>query len=524
MKIKNITLLHLLWLSLVLGLPGCGGHDAGGKDEHGKHADKTGEAHALEGEKITVFTSTTELFLEALPLVRGQATTVAAHFTRLADFKPITAGAVDVLLSGGNAPEERFAVVAPAEPGIYQPVVTPRQVGERSLTLVLHTPEGEVRHDAGLIRVYASAAEAADAPEHHAEGIVFTKEQQWKVDFATAEAIKGVARASVAGNGTLRGRYDGDAQLAAPVTGQVNAAGSFPHIGMRVKRGQVLAYLAPRLGGDVDYAALEVAVTKARIVYAQAQRERERMELLFAQEAVAEKRKLAAQAAEQVAAADLDAATRRLGQYGGSRGGGMPIRSPIDGVLADVKAAPGGYVQEGMPLFHIADTRNLWLEVQIPESEAAQLGTPGGVWFAVDGREKPYEFEVGKNARLIAVGGAVDATTRTVPVIFEFANPDQTLRLGQLVKAHVRAAAEAREAVLVPATALQDENGMAVVYVQIGGDSFERRIVTPGVRDGAMVEIRNGLDAGQRVVSKGAYLIRLSTAKAGASGHAGHAH
>ena len=72
----------------------------------------------------------------------------------------------------------------------------------------------------------------------------------------------------------------------------------------------------------------------------------------------------------------------------------------------------------------------------------------------------------------------------------------------------------------MPASAVQDESGSQVVYVQTGGESFERRLVQTGARDGERIAIVAGLEAGQRVVSKGAYLIRLSTSKAGPAGHA----
>jgi multidrug efflux pump subunit AcrA (membrane-fusion protein) len=134
-----------------------------------------------------------------------------------------------------------------------------------------------------------------------------------------------------------------------------------------------------------------------------------------------------------------------------------------------------------------------------------------------------HDYEVGRDAKLIAVGRVVDAATRSVPVIFELSDPDRGLRLNQAVTAHVRGTAAPGEAVLVPASALQDENGTATVYVQTGGESFARRIVRPGARDGALVEILEGLAAGERVVSKGAYLVRLAATRTEPAGH-GHAH
>jgi hypothetical protein len=86
-----------------------------------------------------------------------------------------------------------------------------------------------------------------------------------------------------------------------------------------------------------------------------------------------------------------------------------------------------------------------------------------------------FEIVPGRNGRLIATGGAVDATTRTVPVLFEFPLPDERLRIGMAAKAQVFAGA-AREVVAVPASAVIDESGMSpTVFVMIGGESFERR-------------------------------------------------
>lgn len=361
-----------------------------------------------------------------------------------------------------------------------------------------------------------------DEHAHEDEGIRFSKEQQQKVDFATAEAVKGVVRESVTATCTIKAQPDGEALLAAPMAGLVRAAGKFPKVGQAVKKDQLLVYFMPRLGGETDHATLEAAAAKARIALEQARRERERMESLFKDEAVAEKRLLDARANESIAAAEHDAARQRLGQLGNGSGG-IALRTPIDGVIADVPVTPGAFVAEGAPLIHIANTGKLWLEARVAESDIGRLGTPTGASFALDGFAGNFTIDTGKNGKLVAVGTVVDATTRTVPVIFEFANPGRALPLGMTAKVQLFAG-DSHEGILVPAAAVQDENGINVVYVQTGGESFERRIVQVGTRDAERIEIKAGLEPGQRVASKGAYLIRLSTAKAAASGHAGHAH
>lgn len=525
MKHLKISILSAAALAVFL-LSACGEKSAA-TDEHGtrapaeKAADGHADNHAESGEKLTHFSDKSELFVEFPPLVANQPATFVAHFTWLANFKPVVKGRLTVVLAGGIAPEERFVIDAPSVPGIYKPVVTPKTAGKRDLTLMVESDQGVLTHQLGPVDVFADAraAQAAHGGEDHGDGgIAFTKEQQWKIDFATAEAVKGVVRESVAATGTIKAQPDGEALLAAPMAGLVRPAGSFPRVGQAVKKGQVLAYFVPRLGGETDHASLETAAARARIGLEQAQRERERMESLFRDEAIAEKRLLDARANEGIAAAEYEAARQRLGQLGDG-GGGIALRAPIDGVVADVPVAPGAFVAEGAPLIHIANTGKLWLEARVPESDIGRLGTPSGAWFAADGYTGNFTIETGNNGKLVAVGGVVDAVTRTVPVIFEFANPGRALPLGLTVKVRLFAGG-GHQGIVVPAGAVQDESGTSVVYVQTGGESFARSIVQAGTRDGERIEIKAGLEPGQRIVSEGAYLIRLSATKSGPSGHA----
>jgi RND family efflux transporter MFP subunit len=520
MKHLKTTTLSAALLAAFL-LAGCGEKNIG-KDAYGAKTGVAAEHHDAGGEKLSHFTDRSELFVEFPALVVGQPATFAAHLTWLADFKPFAQGRLTVLLTGANAAEERIVVDAPAVPGIFKPVVTPKFAGERQLTLLVETADGVLTHELGPVQVFTDTKAAqAERHEHGEEGIPFSKEQQWKIDFATTEAVKGIARASVLATGTIRATPDGEALLAAPSAGLLRAAGSFPRVGQAVKKGDVLAWLSPRLGGDTDQATLQAGAGRARIALEQARRERQRMESLFKDEAIAEKRLLEARAGEAMAGAEQHAAERRLAQLGGSAGqpGGIALRAPIDGVIADVSAAAGAFVADGAPLIHIANTGQLWLEVRVPESEIGRLQTPSGASFTVDGFERSFAIESGRNGKLLAIGGVVDATTRTVPLIFEFANPELALRLGMSARVRIYSGA-GQEAVLVPASAVQDESGSQVVYVQTGGESFERRLVQTGARDGERIAIVAGLEAGQRVVSKGAYLIRLSTSKAGPAGHA----
>jgi multidrug efflux pump subunit AcrA (membrane-fusion protein) len=82
---------------------------------------------------------------------------------------------------------------------------------------------------------------------------------------------------------------------------------------------------------------------------------------------------------------------------------------------------------------------------------------------------------------------------------------------------------EAKETMAVPVSAILDEAGESVVYVEQGGESFERRPLELGGRDGDFVEVLSGLSPGERVVTKGAYYIRLASSSGAVPAH-GHAH
>ncbi len=519
----NKTLIALLCAALFAtacnkGNPAPATHDSHGHAEAAGH----GHDHGPAGEKRTHFTDKTELFVEFPRLVVGEKSAFAAHLTTLSNFRALEAGKVTVILSGGNLPEEQFSVDSASQAGIFRPEATPKQAGQRDLVIEVATKDFSVRHALGQVTVFNDRKSADASPGKEDEGgIGFTKEQQWKVDFATAEVVKRPLRAAITASGTLGARPDSEALITATAAGQIKPAGSFPVLGQSVKKGDVLAYLAPRLGGDTDMASLQAEARRAKVELDLATREHARMESLFKDEAVPEKRLLAARGAEESARANFEATQARLGQYGGGAGG-VPLRAPVTGTLVDIRIAPGGFAQEGSLLFHIADRGVLWLQLRVPEVDAARLKSPVGASFQVDGIDERFEVTQGKNGRLIAVGGAVDASTRTVPVVYEFRQPDERLRIGMAVKGQVLLEA-AKEAVAVPAAAILDEGGIPTVFVMKHGEAFERRAIRIGARDGDWVEVVDGLQPGERVVSRGAYLVKLAATKTGEIGH-GHAH
>jgi len=521
---KN-TRCALILVSLLLGA--CSHeHD----DEHSVHPDPAAEAGHGHGHgggiSVTDFSPTTELFVEYPPLVSGEDAAFAAHLTWLGErFEAVAEGRLVVTLTSDDGATDRADAPVSDTPGIFRPVLKPGVAGKRRLRLTLELGERRHEHDLGEVVVYADAGAAAaalPAEEEDAEAISFTKEQQWKLDFAHAPAQTRELRESVAATGLIRPAADREARIVSPAAGVLEADDiTFPHVGLPVEKGQVLVTLIPRLATGVDLATLEADVQRARIRVEHATQTARRLRQLVEAEVVAASRALAAEHDERLARTELRATERRIGMARGEDGG-IPLRSPLTGTVVDVRTTRGAAVLEGEALFHVADLGQVWLEASVAEADLGRITTPAGVFFQRDGEAGARVLEVGRNARLVAFGGLVDEHSRTVPAIFEIDSADGTLRAGMRLQTRVFVG-QVVSAVAVPASAIVDDNGQQVVFVMLDGESFARRVVRTGVRDGDWVAVESGISAGERVVSLGAYQVRLAATAPEAMGH-GHAH
>jgi RND family efflux transporter MFP subunit len=520
----------LLALSLVAALAACHRHSGDGDHGHGTagHAEHGAPAER-PGTSITHFGERTELFVEFPLLVRGEESRFAAHLNDLQRFKPLEKGRVEVVLSGGGAPDERFEVTDPSPVGIFRPVVKPAHASTRRLVVTVQGAGGADRHELGEVQVYASLADAmaAGEPEERPGLVPFLKEQQWRTEFATAAAVEAELRPSVLANATLRARPDGESRISAPVAGRLIASGDgFPFVGRQVKAGEVLAALSPKVGGDADPASLELAVTQARLDLELARKDLARLEELASAEAVPQKRVHDARRTVAEGEARLAAGEARKARYEGTPGSGgagrIMLRSTVTGTVASIGASPGAFVEEGREVFHVVDLDRLWLEVAVPEADVGRIGKPAGAWFEVEGFDRPFEVAPERGGRVVGFGGVIDPQTRTAPLVFELPNAGRDLRVGMFARVHVLTGSP-EKAVAVPTSAIVDDGSEQVVFVEVTGERFERRPVQVGLRDRERVQVLAGVEPGERVVSRGAYQVRLAAASGAIPQH-GHVH
>ena len=111
---------------------------------------------------------------------------------------------------------------------------------------------------------------------------------------------------------------------------------------------------------------------------------------------------------------------------------------------------------------------------------------------------------------------------RTLPVTMAVDNPDGSLKIGMLALAQLELGGNVN-GLAVPNAAIMNEDGAAVAYVQVGGESFERRQLVVGPSDGAFTIVEKGLSAGEHVVIEGGYQVYLATLSTSDIGE-GHTH
>jgi len=175
------------------------------------------------------------------------------------------------------------------------------------------------------------------------------------------------------------------------------------------------------------------------------------------------------------------------------------IMAPFDGVLGLRQISEGSFLSTNTTITTIDAIDLVKLDFYVPERFIATL-VPGQ---EVEASVEAYEGRVFKG-RVKTVDSRIDPVTRSVLIRAEIENKDQALRPGILMTVDVLSSS--RSAVSVPEEAIIPTGGKNYVFV-VKGDEAERREVALGVRRPGYVEIKNGLNAEERVVVQGGFRL-----------------
>ena len=490
--------------------------------------------HSHETWSVTALGQRFEVFHELDALAEGHAM-AHTHVTRLADFSPLAQGAVEIVLVDGSG-EQVFRADQPVAPGIFDVEVTPPRAGEADLFFRIDDGTGIEEIPAGPIRVGTTdhledlvRPPSFPAGSDGGEPVAFLKEQQWQGGFETVWVKEGRLARSVAGVASFRPPAGGESTITAQVDGVVQppaGARSWPFVGRRVERNDPLFRVVPLVAPERSLATLEGELEALATELESARSRSSRLRELLALEAVSDRevedagvRARMLEARHRAAERDLESA--RASREGGADSAGISPRAPFSGRVAAVTTTPGATVAAGDALARLVRTDVVWIEVALPPQDARRLMDAGLRGLVLDDPESG-SVRVDGDLSLVSVSPELSPRTGTVTVLLEAPGIAGTgFALGSTVAAQVLMAGD-ESGIVVPASALVDDGGVPVVYLQLGGEDFQRQTVTVLGRQGDRVLVA-GLTPGQRLVARGGDGIRRSSLMASGEAH-GHVH
>lgn len=177
------------------------------------------------------------------------------------------------------------------------------------------------------------------------------------------------------------------------------------------------------------------------------------------------------------------------------------VFAPISGVVTELGAREGMTVMSGAPLFRINGLDTVWVNAEIRENQAGEVQQGA----RVQARAAALPGSV-FSGRVSAILPEVDPATRTIKARIELANPRRQLTPGMFVTVRF-AQRNPQKMLLVPTEAVIQTGERSVVIVEQDAGQFTPVDVEVGIEAGGKSEIRKGLEAGQRVVVSGQFLI-----------------
>ncbi|MDP2366280.1 MAG: efflux RND transporter periplasmic adaptor subunit, partial [Ignavibacteria bacterium] len=349
--------------------------------------------------------------------------------------------------------------------------------------------------------------------EEPSSSISFLKEQQWKIDFANEPVLKRKMQESVVVTGEIKSKPELFSKVTTPVTGIVLSKNNenLKSIGSFVKKGEIILTLSPAADASAN-------LQKIKNDFLFSKSEFERAKNLFEKNAISQKRLDEAKFDYESKQASFNSLMTQIN----ITDEGYSILAPIDGYIEKISFNLGEQISAGQELYTILNSQKLILKANIPSSKFEIANNSKDASFKVEGLDNEYRISF-LNGKKISVSASLSEENRTIPVYFEFNNPQNKIKVGMYAEVYVKTG-ETFEAISIPQSSIINEDGLHTAYVQTEGESFEKRLLKTGIVDGGYIQVLEGLKEGERVVTIGAYQVRLAALSPESAIGQGHVH
>lgn len=508
---RTITIAALL-LSVLVGVTGCKSKQASEDHAHNSDGSHPGE-EGLQSLSYTLYSSKSELFVEFKPLVVGQTSRFAAHLTKLGDrFLPYTEGTVTVSLVQGDK-GIKHAANAPSSPGIFRLALQPSQPGTGKIIFDIQAKDFTDQFIIDSITVFPDEKTAIAAQPVEAAGsdISYLKEQAWKVEFANEPVVRQTIYDVIKTTGQVIAAPGEEVTVAARSNGIVKFTGKNNVIGAPIRSGETMFIVS---GGDVAVENIDAAIQQARAELNSAKSEYDRAAELIKDKLITQRQFDDAKLRYEKSQITLQNLTKNYSSSGKS------LSAPISGFVKTILVSEGQFVNAGQPLAILTKNQRILLRADVSLKDAAKTGLITEANFKINQNNATYNTK-DLNAKLVSIAKTVGDNSPFVPVHFEMDSRPGIL-IGSFAEVYLKTT-PVSNAIVIPVSALVEEQGIFYAYVQTAGESFQKPELKLGVNDGARVQVLSGLNEGERVVTKGAYQIKLSTMSGAMPAH-GHEH
>jgi len=486
-------------------------HEEGHAHEHGGEEDEHDHGHEEEGHEhlaLSAYSQNYEFFAEAHPFCITEESEMTVYITRLSDFKPVASGKLSAVMTIGSSSDSASSDDQVGK-GSYKIEIGSTEEGEGTLTF---TFDGEsVSIPVVVFDHEHEAMEYAEEIEPKSgNGVAFTKEKSWAIDFATAECvyepfgqvIKTVAKVEP---------YQGDQMTVVATSSGIVSFSSMVE-GQSVSRGRTVCKI---ISGGMSDDNLKIRYSQAESEYNLAKSEYER-KLSLSEDKIVSATEL------QNAKARYDNATIAFESIKKNfSGDAQNVISSIDGFIRTVYVTNGQFVQAGDPIAVVSKSTSVVLKAEVQPKYYEYLRNISGATFHALNSEKTWTLSE-LSGRVLGYGRSVQDGGTLVPVTFSVSNRADFLP-GSYVETYIKTTSS-QKSLAVPNGAIVEEMGSYFVYVQLTPEFFEKTQVKIGATDGVKTEITSGLSEGQRVVSRGAIMVKLAQSSGGLDPHAGHVH
>lgn len=350
-----------------------------------------------------------------------------------------------------------------------------------------HKEEAEGAHAADEIILPKAKADAAGVKSHVIQPGDFQQAIKTSGQILTAQGDESVAVATVAGIVSFRSKVTE---------------------GISVGRGTALLTISSKNIAEGD------PVQRARVAYDVSKKEYDRMKALVKNKIVSEKEFAQAQQNYENARISYEA----LGKNHSA--GGQSITAPIGGYVKNILVKEGDYVSIGQPLVSITQNRRLFLRAEVSEKYYSYLPGITTANFKTAYNNHTYALKE-LNGKLLSFGKSSGDNSFYIPVTFEFDNKGNIIP-GSFVEVYLLSS-PTKNVIALPRTAITEEQGTFFVYLQLDEEGYKKQEVTLGGDNGKSVQILSGVKAGDRVVTEGAYQVRLASASSAIPAHS-HEH